>query len=206
MSILPTGFPPRTTNHSAFTEHVSAQLEEYRAFSIFLCRRYLRNPGLADDVLQDALETTWRAVRTNGIGILSAGFVHAVMRNVCMRHLKYRRRRCTCDASNEMADDRASIDEGYERRNRLFMALRTLDAEDRDRLLLFCVGGVSADELGRMEQVSVVCVRKRLERSRSKVRRHLSGKLPGTAASARGLDVLAETLRLLVVRGSVRKK
>ncbi len=169
----------------SFSVHVSERIVEYRGFSSFLCRRYLRSTMYTENLLQDALESVWRLVRSGKPNVLTESFIRGVLRNTCMNRVRYQRvRQSEQPGEVDVADNRMPIDIELDNRNHIHHGLSVLSPPDRDRLLLFCVAGYAAAELGRREGVSVECVRKRIERSRRLVLRQLRTRLSHCAVSS----------------------
>jgi hypothetical protein len=75
--------------------------------------------------------------------------------------------------------------------------LSRLGVKEREALLLHALGGLTTEELSRLQGCSVEAMRKRVQRAQSRMRHYLLGDDDESAVDISADDLVTETFRLL---------
>ena len=146
---------------------------------------FSRNRSDADDLAQDAILKAYRSIAAyRGDGNIGP-WLFTVTRNVC--HDAYRRAKArgipgevVLDEERELSsgDDPLVLLEAKSDAERLWDAIRNLEAKFRVALVLFEIEGLSYEDVARIERVPVGTVRSRLSRARAQLSRALEEPQP----------------------------
>jgi RNA polymerase sigma-70 factor, ECF subfamily len=153
-------------------------------------RRYarglLRDPGEADDLVQDCLERAlshWGKRRTDGD---ARRWVFTILHNLAMTELK-RRGRGLRHVEIDPDDPRLSIPAPQEQRMDYLAVMRGLDAlpdEQRAVLLLVSIEDLSYADAAKVLNIPIGTVMSRLARAREKLLTGMSGAPPVSGRTA----------------------
>lgn len=161
----------------AFAEIV----ERWQGPLVDLAYRFCRDPGLAEELAQDAFVRAWRALaRWRGKGRFST-WLFAVAVNVYRSRLRrVRVAEVPLDALRDLADSRL-VDREFDRRDRaewVRRAVLALPEKYRDALVLFYFHELDVAETARTLGLPEGTVKAQLSRGREILRRKLAGLLP----------------------------
>ena len=161
----------------AFAEIV----ERWQGPLVNLAYRYCRDPGLAEELAQDAFVRAYRALaRWRGEARYST-WLFAVALNVYRSRLRrVRVAEVPLDALADLSDGRL-VDREYERRDRdelVRRAVVSLPEKYRDALVVFYFQEMDVAETARTLGLPEGTVKAQLSRGRAILRRKLAGLLP----------------------------
>ena len=153
-------------------------------------RRYMRSmvrdPDLADDLVQDCLERAilnWGARKTVEN---TRQWVFAIAHNLAVNKLKQDTRRGVHVALEDLQEAEPSVSAAQESRvqcGELMRALAILPEEQRSVLLLVSVEDMSYADVAQTLEIPIGTVMSRLSRGRERLARALAGELPSTRAA-----------------------
>jgi RNA polymerase sigma-70 factor (ECF subfamily) len=133
--------------------------------------RILRDPVDAEDVVQDAWVSAWRALSTFRGDSAATTWLYRVVTNAALQHL--RRRRLTVPLDERTEQTYADTGEGPEhavlrgeRSAAVLAAIATLEPAQRVPLVLHELEGMSYQEVAEIVGVNVTALRSRLHRAR----------------------------------------
>lgn len=164
---------------------LGALLERYQDHIYRFGMKMCRHPDDAKDVLQDTLLAAARSIGDFRGGSSLSTWLYTIARSYC---IKKRRRskfapaheqsleQDVVDATGGPADSAKTPDEATQSREvqrALDTAIRGLDPEQREVLLLRDVEGLPASEVGKVLGISVAAVKSRLHRARIRVRERM---------------------------------
>lgn len=169
---------------------VAAQAGDQRAYSSFLkeaavfvrviARRYHRDAGLVEDVVQETLLSLHRIRRTYEPGRPVEPWVAAVAKARAIDALRARTRRAaveteTTDAAHEIADPATGIDAQHETRTEVAAALAALPAGQRAAVRMLKIEELSLAEASAQSGQSVPALKSLLHRAMLSLRAALKG-------------------------------
>ncbi|MBX2803946.1 MAG: sigma-70 family RNA polymerase sigma factor, partial [Myxococcales bacterium] len=162
----------------------------------------------AHDVAQDAFLRAWRRLGTLQRPERFRSWLYEIARNAARDRLRRRgaRDRMLSQVSTLGVADAAAPSEDLEGRElseHVAQALRSLDADQREVLLLHDGGSRSAKEIAELLGVSHAAVRKRLSRARQRVREGLPEEWRRSLAVARRACLAALAVQLWPPRAAV---
>lgn len=170
-------------------------------FGMQMCR----NPEDAEDVLQETLLAAARSIQKFRGGSSLSTWLYAVARSFCIKKRRKSKFAPTREQSLEQdvaeseilaatgkTPDEAAL--GKEIQSALKSAIESLEADQREVLLLRDVEGLTASEVGEVLEISAAAVKSRLHRARVRVRDLVAPKLgivvPAPASPSTCPDVL----------------
>jgi RNA polymerase sigma-70 factor (ECF subfamily) len=164
----------REGDADAFAEIV----ERWQGPLVDLAYRFCRDPGLAEELAQDAFVRAWRALAGwRGEGRFST-WLFAVALNVYRSRLRrVRVAEVPLDALRDLADSRF-VDREFDRRDRAELVRRavlSLPEKYRDALVLFYFHEMDVAEAARTLGLPQGTVKAQLSRGREILRRKLAG-------------------------------
>lgn len=181
----------RTGDAAAFTALVRRHDDRARALAWSL----LRDPAAMDDALQEAYLKAWRSLVGFRGDAAFGTWLHRIVRNTCLDHL--RRRRPTVALVDDgphddpdaawrapaggLRDERAPAPDAAGERMAVADALATLDPDTRLALVLVDRDGHPYDEVAELLGVPVGTVASRLHRGRRALRAALAEPQTDTA-------------------------
>jgi RNA polymerase sigma-70 factor (ECF subfamily) len=169
---------------------VAAQAGDQRAYSGFLkeaavfvrviARRYHRDAGLVEDVVQETLLSLHRIRQTYEPGRPVEPWVAAVAKARAIDALRARTRRAaieteTSDAVHEIADPTAGVDAQHETRTEVAAALAALPAGQRAAVRMLKIEELSLAEASAQSGQSVPALKSLLHRAMLSLRAALKG-------------------------------
>ena len=165
----------RQGNPAAFQQLVGPYIPTVRRFSYAFCRGWQD----ADDLAQEALLKAFLALGSfDGRAALST-WLFAIVRNTAIdwsRSRRGRERELEDPFTDRHAHSLQAQDRTWERREeaqRIWGALKRLDAIFRVPLVLHHIEGLTYEDIARVERVSIGTVRSRLARGRKKLKKLL---------------------------------
>ncbi len=169
---------------------VAAQAGDQRAYSGFLkeaavfvrviARRYHRDAGLVEDVVQETLLSLHRIRQTYEPGRPVEPWVAAVAKARAIDALRARTRRAaveteTSDAVPDVADPTTGVDERHETRTEIAAALAALPAGQRAAVRMLKIEELSLAEASAQSGQSVPALKSLLHRAMLSLRAALKG-------------------------------
>jgi len=168
---------------------VQACLDRYSALVWSLARRWLQDADAAEDAVQEIFIDVWRSAARFDPSIASeVSFITVIAR----RRLIDRRRSSSRSPISETIDeelidvgddDLARIERSDEAR-RAAEAIRTLDANQREVLVLSVMRGLSHSQIASKTGLPLGTVKSHARRGLERVRRMLEFSQPGAASEA----------------------
>ncbi len=189
-------------------EALDALLKEYQPHIYRFGMKMCRDPEDAEDVLQETLFAAARTLHGFRSASSVSTWLYTIARSFC---IKKRRRRAFAPevvsletealqvgtARDHAPDPERSL-EDRERGEALELAIKALEPEYREVLLLRDVEGLSAAEVAQVTGVSVGAVKSRLHRARVAVRDRLTPLMaPAGAPAAAGPGACPDVVALL---------
>lgn len=169
---------------------VAAQAGDQRAYSAFLkeaavfvrviARRYHRDAGLVEDVVQETLLSLHRIRQTYEPGRPVEPWVAAIAKARAIDALRARTRRAaveteTSDAAHEIADPSTGVDTRHETRTEIAAALAALPAGQRAAVHMLKIEELSLAEAAAQSGQSVPALKSLLHRAMLSLRSTLKG-------------------------------
>jgi RNA polymerase sigma-70 factor (ECF subfamily) len=155
-----------------------AAIDQHAAVVYRIALSIVRDPSLADDVVQETLIKAWRAAPLDADGLVPRAWMTKVARNTAISMLRTRR-------EDPMADDRlperasgvtpARTVEGRAALGELRTALDHLDQDARTLIVLREIDGMSYEEIAAAMDLPMPTVKTRLFRARQQLKRALEG-------------------------------
>ena len=136
-----------------------------------ICLRYFGDPSEAEDAAQETFVILLRRASTYRGGAAFSTWLYRVTTNVC-HDLGRRRARRPQPVHNDMADEHPSADDLLANRELgldLEQALATLDAEQREAVVLHDVAGVPYADIAARLGVPVGTVKSRIARGHARL-------------------------------------
>jgi RNA polymerase sigma-70 factor, ECF subfamily len=149
----------------------------YRGHILLLCKRYVRDPQDAEDVVQSVFIKAWRSLEKFQERSGHFTWLYRIGVNECLRYLKRHRRE-----SVEFRESLWPVDSGgefsmSERRELWKRVTSALDRKERMIIFLFAIEGLSMVEVALVTGISRQALYKRWNRIRQKVQIKLRGTL-----------------------------
>jgi RNA polymerase sigma factor (sigma-70 family) len=158
---------------SLTNDEVARLYDKYGFFLLRRCRAILRDPGLADDALQEAFVKVMRtgaAVRTADEPLR---WLYRVVDHCCFDALRKKRRSPETLAPDEGRSRHPSVE--IELRDAVLRLLAALDEDQMRIAVLLFVDGMSQSEIASEVGVSRVTVNKRVQSIRARAEAWLEG-------------------------------
>jgi len=143
------------------TEEVSDLYAKYGFFLLRRCRTILRDPGLADDALQEAFVKIMRGGGAVREAEEPLRWLYRVVDRCCFDALRKRRRSVEDSGDEEGASAHPSV--AIEVRDAVLKLIDTLDEKEMRIALLLFVDGMSQGEIADEVGVSRVTVNKKVQ-------------------------------------------
>jgi len=185
----------KTRDHEATWERLSALLGPIHERALATARRLCRSAADGDDLYQESVLRAFEKLHTLRDESRFRGWFYATMLS---RHRnRYRRvfwkRQVPLDevfrdGREPVGEDGADWAERTRRAQRAVQALASLDAVQREVIVLFEIDGYTIEEIAEMQRVSRSAVKSRLSRGRRKLRGYYErrgwteGHAPGRAS------------------------
>lgn len=150
-----------------------AVVDQYAASVYRVALTIVRDPALADDVVQETLLKAWRKGPFDEAGQIPRAWLLKVARNTAISLLRTRRE--DLHSPDTMPDRGGGIEiprtiEGRVQLEELWEALRHLDADARALIVLKEVDGLSYEEIAATLDFSLPTVKTRLFRARNQLK------------------------------------
>jgi RNA polymerase sigma-70 factor (ECF subfamily) len=152
----------------AFTALVRSHDDDMRGLAYSL----LGSRTAMDDALQDAYVKAYRAIGSFRGGAQFGTWLHRIVRNTCVDHLRRsnRRREVSLELIVSNPDPDVGAEERFAERSRIGTALAVLSHEQRCVVVLVDREGCSYEEAAQLLGISPGTVASRLSRARSTLR------------------------------------
>jgi RNA polymerase sigma-70 factor (ECF subfamily) len=148
------------------TEEVSDLYAKYGFFLLRRCRTILRDPGLADDALQEAFVKIMRSGGAVREADEPLRWLYRVVDRCCFDTLRKRRRSVEDAGDEEGASAHPNV--AIEVRDAVLKLIDTLDEKEMRIALLLFVDGMSQGEIADEVGVSRVTVNKKVQAIRAR--------------------------------------
>jgi RNA polymerase sigma-70 factor (ECF subfamily) len=161
----------------AAPEMLRAAIDQHAAVVYRLALSIVRDPALADDVVQETLIKAWRAAPLDADGSVPRAWMTKVARNTAISMLRTRRE----DPAGDRLPDRptgltpARAVEGRAALGELSGALDRLDPDARTLIVLREIDGMSYEDIAAAMDLPLSTVKTRLFRARQQLKRALEG-------------------------------
>jgi RNA polymerase sigma-70 factor (ECF subfamily) len=162
----------------AAPEMLRAAIDQHAAVIYRLALSIVRDPSLADDVVQETLIKAWRAAPLDATGSVPRAWMTKVARNTAISMLRTRREDPT---ANDRLPERVSrvtparTVEGRAALGELGHALDRLDEDARTLIVLREIDGMSYEDIAAAMDLPLSTVKTRLFRARQQLKRALEG-------------------------------
>jgi RNA polymerase sigma-70 factor (ECF subfamily) len=157
-------------------ELLQAAIDEHAGVLYRLALSIVRDPALADDVVQETLIKAWRHAPVDGHGTVPRAWLMRVARNTAISLLRTRREDMYGDDAiperpsgitvARTVEGRAALDD-------LRRALETLDEDARALIVLREIDGLSYEDIAAAMELPLPTVKTRLFRARQALKRAL---------------------------------
>jgi RNA polymerase sigma-70 factor (ECF subfamily) len=159
-------------------EVLRAPLDQHAAVVYRLALSIVRDPALADDVVQETLIKAWRAAPLDEQGLVPRAWMTKVARNTAISMLRTRRE--DPYAGDRLPERASSLTvaravEGRAALGELRHALDHLDEDARTLIVLREIDGLSYEEIAAAMDLPLPTVKTRLFRARQSLKRALEG-------------------------------
>ena len=157
-------------------EMLRAAIDQHATVVYRLALSIVRDPALADDVVQETLIKAWRAAPLDANGLVPRAWMTKVARNTAISMLRSRREDPTSD---DRLPERASAltvaraVEGRAALSDLRDALDMLDEDSRALVVLREIDGMSYEDIAAAMDLPLPTVKTRLFRARQTLKRAL---------------------------------
>jgi RNA polymerase sigma-70 factor (ECF subfamily) len=157
---------------------LQAAIEQHAGVLYRLALSIVRDPALADDVVQETLIKAWRHAPVDGNGGVPRAWLMKVARNTAISLLRTRREDVVGD---DAMPERASgitvarTVEGRAALSDLRLALESLDEAARTLIVLREIDGLSYEDIAATMDLPLPTVKTRLFRARQSLKRALEG-------------------------------
>jgi RNA polymerase sigma factor (sigma-70 family) len=155
------------------TDEVAALYERYGYFLLRRCRAILRDPGVADDALQEAFVKIMRSGGAARTAEQPLRWLYRVVDHCCFDVLRRRRRSPEMLAPDEGRSCHPGV--AIELRDAVLRLLSALDEDQMRIAVLLFVDGMSQGEIAAEIGVSRVTVNKRVQSIRARAEAWLEG-------------------------------
>lgn len=165
-----------STRRSIAPEMLRAAIDQHAAVIYRLALSIVRDPALADDVVQETLIKAWRSAPLDPDGSVPRAWMSKVARNTAISMLRSRREHPIAD---DHLPERASgltvsrTVEGRAALSDLRQALDLLDTDARALVVLREIDGMSYEEIASAMDLPLPTVKTRLFRARQSLKRAL---------------------------------
>lgn len=167
---------PTGTNRDAFKTSLWAEVPRLRAFAISLSGHFDR----ADDLVQETLTKAWANADSFTEGTNLSAWLFTILRNAFITDIRKRRREVPDSDGGYAATLRTLPNQhGHMDLLDLRSALKTLNLEHREALLLVGASGMSYEEAAHICGCAVGTVKSRVHRARSRLAQLLSKSTSG---------------------------
>jgi RNA polymerase sigma-70 factor (ECF subfamily) len=162
----------------AAPEMLRAAIDQHAAVVYRLALSIVRDPSLADDVVQETLIKAWRAAPLDPDGSVPRAWMTKVARNTAISLLRTRREDPT---DSDRLPERVSrltparAVEGREALGELRHALDRLDPDARTLIVLREIDGMTYEDIAAAMDLPLPTVKTRLFRARQQLKRALEG-------------------------------
>jgi len=165
-------------NRKAFGELV----ELYMKPAYYGALTLVRNHEDALDLSQEAFLRAFRAIKSFRTGAKFYPWFHTILRNVCLTHLRKSGRRTDSVSMSdeqgdwEFPDEQPLVSEELEQReleDRIWLALKSLKAMDREIILLKDFENMTYAEIAETLEIPIGTVMSRLYNARSRLREEM---------------------------------
>jgi len=173
----------KTRDHEATWERLSALLGPIHEGALATARRLCRSAADGDDLYQESVLRAFEKLHTLRDESRFRAWFYATMLS---RHRnRYRRvfwkRQVSLDEAfpdgrEPVGEDGADWAERTRRAQRAVQALASLEAVQREVIVLFEIDGYTIEEIAEMQHVSLSAVKSRLSRGRTRLRRYYERK------------------------------
>lgn len=159
----------------AAPESMRAAIEQHAAAVYRLALSIVRDPALADDVVQETMIKAWRFAPRQSDGTVPRAWILRVARNAAISMVRSRRDDLYGDDAPEQisALTVARAVEGRAALGDLQVALGRLDADARALIVLREIDGLTYDEIAAAMDLPLPTVKTRLFRARQVLKRAL---------------------------------
>lgn len=171
--------PPADADAATIILAVEAEIPRLRRFA----RSMVRDPTLADDLVQECLERALSRMHLWKPGTNLRAWLFTILRNLHINAIRRRQNHVDIDAEGQGAIGSSAGTQitRLELRD-LRRALQRLPAEQRDVVLLVGLEGISYGEAAETLGISIGTVKSRLSRGRRVLRAMMDGYAPGETA------------------------
>lgn len=171
--------PPVGSDQATIVLAVEAEIPRLRRFA----RAMVRDPALADDLVQECLERALSRMHLWKPGTNLRAWLFTILRNLHINAIRRRQNHVDIDGEGQ-GDIGAAAGTQITRLELrdLRRALQRLPAEQRDVVLLVGLEGISYGEAAEILGISIGTVKSRLSRGRRVLRLMMDGYTPGEAA------------------------
>jgi RNA polymerase sigma-70 factor (ECF subfamily) len=168
----------QTGRSLAAPEMLRAAIDQHAAVVYRLALSIVRDPALADDVVQETLIKAWRAAPLDSDGSVPRAWMTKVARNTAISMLRTRREDPT--AADRLPERASALTpartvEGRAALGELRHALDHLDEDARALIVLREVDGMSYEDIAAAMDLPLPTVKTRLFRARQQLKRALEG-------------------------------
>lgn len=179
VSPLESASPPADADPATIVLAVEAEIPRLRRFA----RSMVRDPALADDLVQECLERALSRMHLWKPGTNLRAWLFTILRNLHINAIRRRQNYVDIDAEGQgdIGSSAGTQITRLELRD-LRRALQRLPAEQRDVVLLVGLEGISYGEAAETLGISIGTVKSRLSRGRRVLRAMMDGYAPGEAA------------------------
>jgi RNA polymerase sigma-70 factor (ECF subfamily) len=157
-------------------EMLRAAIDQHATVVYRLALSIVRDPALADDVVQETLIKAWRAAPLDADGLVPRAWMTKVARNTAISMLRSRREDPTADDRLPERPSTLTVARAVEGRaalSELRDALDTLDEDARALVVLREIDGMSYEEIAAAMDLPLPTVKTRLFRARQSLKRAL---------------------------------
>jgi RNA polymerase sigma-70 factor (ECF subfamily) len=159
----------------AAPESLRAAIEQHAAVVYRLAVSIVRDPALADDVVQETMIKAWRHAPQQADGTVPRAWMLRVARNAAISLLRTRRENLYGDDTPEQISGItvARAVEGRAALGELSRALDRLEPDERAVVVLREIDGLSYDDIAAAMDLPLPTVKTRLFRARQQLKRAL---------------------------------
>jgi RNA polymerase sigma-70 factor, ECF subfamily len=163
---------------AAAPEMLRAAIDQHAAVVYRLALSIVRDPALADDVVQETLIKAWRSAPLDADGSVPRAWMTKVARNTAISMLRTRREDPT--ASDRLPERVSKLTparavEGRAALGELRRALDRLDEDARTLIVLREIEGMTYEDIAAAMDLALPTVKTRLFRARQQLKRALEG-------------------------------
>jgi RNA polymerase sigma-70 factor, ECF subfamily len=168
--------PAANGTRSVAPEKLRVAIDQHAAVIYRLALSIVRDPALADDVVQETLIKAWRAAPLDPSGAVPRAWMTKVARNTAISMLRSRREEPTSDDRLPERPTGLTVARAVEGRaalSELRDALDTLDEDARALVVLREIDGMSYEDIAAAMDLPLSTVKTRLFRARQSLKRAL---------------------------------